>query len=119
VNAKDDRAYLEHMRECIERIDEYTQADRNRFYGSRMIQDAVVMNLQTLAESSQRVSTEVKSNNPKIPWREMSGFRNILVPATGGRGGLHGRALSASYSGTGKMARCPAVSDLGKVKGQC
>ena len=67
------------MRECIERIDEYTGAERERFEGSRLIQDAVVRNLQTLTESSQRLSDSIKSTEPTMPWRELAGFQNVIV----------------------------------------
>ena len=43
------------------------------------MQDAVIRNLQTLAESSQRLSSEIKGSEPQIPWRELSGFRNVIV----------------------------------------
>ena len=43
------------------------------------MQDAVIRNLQTLAESSQRLSSEIKGTQPQIPWRELSGFRNVIV----------------------------------------
>lgn len=36
-------------------------------------------NLQTLTESSQRLSDGIKATEPGIPWRELSGFRNVLV----------------------------------------
>lgn len=74
-----DRVLLAHMRDCLARVHEYTGADRARFEGSRLIQDAVVRNLQTLAESSQRLSPEIKATEPQIPWRELSGFRNVIV----------------------------------------
>ena len=47
--------------------------------GSSLVQDAVVRNLQTLAESSQRLSDEIKATEPQIPWRELGGFRNVIV----------------------------------------
>ena len=43
-----------------------------------MVQDAVLRRLQTLAESSQRLSEEIKTSIPSIDWRNISGFRNIL-----------------------------------------
>jgi uncharacterized protein with HEPN domain len=43
------------------------------------VQDAVIRNLQTLAESSQRLSSDIKGTEPQIPWRELSGFRNVIV----------------------------------------
>ena len=67
------------MRECLERIGEYTAGERARFETSRLVQDAVIRNLQTLAESSQRLSVEIKLTEPQIPWRELAGFRNVIV----------------------------------------
>ena len=74
-----DRVLLAHMRECLARIFEYTQSERSRFDTSRLVQDAVVRNLQTLAESSQRLSGEIKGTEPLVPWRELAGFRNVIV----------------------------------------
>lgn len=67
------------MLECLARVDEYVAGDETRFRSSRLIQDAVIRNLQTLAESSQRLSETLKADEPQVPWRAISGFRNILV----------------------------------------
>ena len=67
------------MRDCLDRILEYTNAERSRFDASRLVQDGVIRNLQTLAESSQRLSSEIKATEPQIPWRELAGFRNVIV----------------------------------------
>jgi uncharacterized protein with HEPN domain len=74
-----DRVLLAHMRDCLGRILEYTNAERLRFEASRLVQDAVIRNLQTLAESSQRLSSEIKATEPQIPWRDLAGFRNVIV----------------------------------------
>lgn len=74
-----DPVLLAHMRECIERIREYTQGERSRFETSRLVQDAVIRNLQTLTESSQRLSDDIKATEPQVPWRELGGFRNVIV----------------------------------------
>ena len=77
--AEADRVLLAHMCDCLDRIREYTNAERARFDASRLVQDAVIRNLQTLAESSQRLSSEIKGTEPQIPWRELAGFRNVIV----------------------------------------
>ena len=64
-----DRVLLVHMRDCLNRILEYTNVDRSHFDASRPVQDAVIRNLQTLAESSQRLSSEIKGTEPQTPWR--------------------------------------------------
>ena len=74
-----DKVYLAHMMECAGRIDEYVGGDEARFRASRLIQDAVVRNLQTLAESSQRLTDAIKASEPGVPWRAISGFRSILA----------------------------------------
>ena len=74
-----DRVLLAHMRDCLARIHEYTNDERSCFDDSRLVQDAVIRNLQTLAESSQRLSSEIKGAEPHVPWRELAGFRNVIV----------------------------------------
>jgi uncharacterized protein with HEPN domain len=44
-----------------------------------LIQDAVLRNLQTLAESTQRISDGLKILHPEVGWRSIAGFRNVLV----------------------------------------
>ena len=75
----DNRAYLEYIRECIERIIEYTSEGREAFFANTMIQDAALRRLQTLAESTQRLSDDLKVRVTEVDWRSVSGFRNILV----------------------------------------
>ena len=75
---KDNSVYIDHMLDSIQRIDEYVE-NKAQFYSSRLVQDAVVRNLQVMAESSQRLGEEIKHNYPDIPWKQISGFRDILV----------------------------------------
>lgn len=74
-----DAVLLAHMLDSIERIDAYTGRDRQRFDGSTLVQDGVLRNLHTLTESSQRLSDQVKATEGAVPWRNLAGFRNIVV----------------------------------------
>ena len=74
-----DRILLEHINECIDRIREYTSDERAAFDSSHLVQDAVVRNLQTLAESTQRLSETLRDTEPGVPWRAIAGFRNVLA----------------------------------------
>lgn len=74
-----DQIYVDHMLECIARVFEYSKGDEAAFKQSRLIQDAVFRNLHIMAESSQRLSDEAKARAPQVPWRAISGFRNIMV----------------------------------------
>jgi uncharacterized protein with HEPN domain len=76
---KKDRVYLDHILECIGWIERFTAEGCEAFLKDRKTQSAVLRELQTLAESTERLSEEFKSRHPQIPWRNIAGFRNILV----------------------------------------
>ncbi|TYT76136.1 HepT-like ribonuclease domain-containing protein [Desulfobotulus mexicanus] len=77
---KDNRLYLIHISESIERIESYTEGLKfSDFAKQTLIQDAVLRNLQTLAESTQRLSDTFKTDHPQIEWYKIAGLRNILV----------------------------------------
>jgi uncharacterized protein with HEPN domain len=42
-------------------------------------QDAVLRNLQTLAESARSLPEELKVKHPAVDWKAIAGFRNVLV----------------------------------------
>ena len=52
---------------------------RGNIAEDEVLYDAALRNLQTLSEATRHLPEDVKSNHPHIPWREISGFRNILV----------------------------------------
>lgn len=43
------------------------------------MQDAVIRNLQTLAESAKRISSDSQELASGIPWKQIVGFRNLVV----------------------------------------
>jgi hypothetical protein len=51
---KDDTIYLRHVLECIRHIEANAAGGREQFMASHTLQDAVLRNLQTVTESTQR-----------------------------------------------------------------
>ncbi|OGR83597.1 MAG: hypothetical protein A2901_07975 [Elusimicrobia bacterium RIFCSPLOWO2_01_FULL_54_10] len=76
---KDDSLYLIHIGECIERIEKYTKMGKDDFVLNQLTQDAVMRNLQTLAESTKRLSDSFKTSHPEVDWKGIAGFRNVAV----------------------------------------
>ena len=76
---KDDRLYLIHILEAIERVEEYTRDGEETFLEDHKTQDAVLRNLHTLAESTQRISDTLKAHHTEVEWRILSAFRNVVV----------------------------------------
>jgi uncharacterized protein with HEPN domain len=76
---KDDLVYVEHVLDCIARIETYTGGDKSVFLESTLVQDAVLRNLQIMAESTQHLSEAIRQKHPEVGWRGLAGFRNVLA----------------------------------------
>lgn len=76
---REDSVYIHHIVECIRRIEENTNLGREEFLQNHTLQDAVLRNLQTLSEATQRLSDATKAGHPEIEWSRVAAFRNVLV----------------------------------------
>jgi uncharacterized protein with HEPN domain len=55
--------------------------DETAFLASYLIQSAVPQKLLVIGEAAGRVSPEVRARWADLPWRSVTGFRNIAVHA--------------------------------------
>jgi len=76
---RDDRVYLTHILECIEWIESYTREGYTAFSASRQIQDAVLRNFEVMGEATKRLSAVVRDAHPEVSWRQVAGFRDVLI----------------------------------------
>jgi uncharacterized protein with HEPN domain len=76
---KTDLVYLEHIEECIRRVEKNTAGGHDSFVADDTLQDAVLRNLQTLSEATQRLSDGLKARHPEVEWDRIAAFRNVLV----------------------------------------
>ncbi|HRT26541.1 MAG TPA: DUF86 domain-containing protein [Syntrophales bacterium] len=76
---KDDKLYPRHILEAIEKIESYTFVGRDFFMKTSIIPDAVIRNLEIIGEASKQLSDSFKQRNADIPWRNVSGLRDILI----------------------------------------
>ena len=76
---KDDRLHLLYIIEAIDKILQYTKEGRDAFIANPMAQDAVIRNFEIIGEAVKQLSAEVKKKNPKIPWKRIAGFRDVLI----------------------------------------
>lgn len=75
--AKDWTLYARHILDAIAKINRIEA--RGDIRQDDVLYDAALRNLQTLSEATQRLPDTLKSRYPTIPWKQISGFRNILV----------------------------------------
>jgi len=76
---KDNRKLLYDILERIQSIQDYTQTGKDEFIQNRMIQDAVIRCFEVIGEAEKRLPESFKSHHSPIPWRRITGFRNIMI----------------------------------------
>ena len=77
---KRDRVHLAHIAECVERIESYTGEGKEAFFADTKTQDAVLRNLEVIAEATKRLSDEAKAAaHPDIEWRGIVAMRNFVL----------------------------------------
>ena len=69
--------YAQHILDSIAKI-RRIQA-RGDLREDEILYDATLRNLQTLSEAAQNLPESLQARCTGIPWREIRGFRNILV----------------------------------------
>jgi uncharacterized protein with HEPN domain len=83
---RDDRVYLQHIAESIERIESYLSGsqgmlDQPSFFEDQRTQDAVLQRLETLTAVASHLSISLKSRNSHIPWDTLVATHNVVAHA--------------------------------------
>ncbi len=69
--------YAQHVLDTIAKIRRIEM--RGDFTQDEVFYDAILRNLQTLSEATQHLPDDLKQQYLLIPWKQISGFRNILT----------------------------------------
>jgi uncharacterized protein with HEPN domain len=76
---KDDRVYLQHIRDALDDIGNYSDAGREAFLAERMRQDATLRKLPVIGQAVKNLSDTVKSRQPQVPWKQIAGLRDKVI----------------------------------------
>jgi len=77
---KEPLVFIEHILQCIKAIREYTKnITKDEFLESEEKQDAVIRRIEIIGEAAKNLPPHVKDKFPKVPWKRMTGMRDILV----------------------------------------
>jgi uncharacterized protein with HEPN domain len=76
---KDDRVYLQHIRDALDDIANYANAGQEAFLAERMRQDPTLRKLQVIGQAVKNLSDRSKSRQPHIPWKQIAGLRDKVI----------------------------------------
>ena len=80
MRAKRDRVRLRHILESALLISRWLEGvEKDRFLKDELLQEAVIRRLEVIGEAAKNVSPELKERYPEVPWKEISGMRDVLV----------------------------------------
>ena len=80
MSKRDVKLFLHDIIECIEKIERYTKnLNFEDFIKNDMVVDAVIRNLEIIGEAVKNIPPEVRSKYPEVPWRQIAGFRDIVI----------------------------------------
>jgi uncharacterized protein with HEPN domain len=79
VSEHDDLVYLDYIDTMSAALTRTAKRGKEVFLSDADVRDATIYRLQTVAESTQRLSSDFKSRHPEIPWDDIARFRNRAV----------------------------------------
>ena len=80
MSARGDLEYLGHIRDSIDAIESFLRGiDETQFYESRLIQSAVVREIEVIGEAVKHLSPEFRQAHPSIPWSRVAKMRDKLI----------------------------------------
>ncbi|HAO20176.1 MAG: hypothetical protein BWK80_48090 [Desulfobacteraceae bacterium IS3] len=77
---RDYTLFIDDILSAIEKIEKYTQNQTfETFLKNDMATDAVIRNFEIIGEAASHIPKELQIKYPFAEWKEMIGFRNILI----------------------------------------
>jgi uncharacterized protein with HEPN domain len=81
---KGPEVYLDDIFDSIVLIERYLQdVTEERFYEDTLVQDGVVRRFLIISEAVKNLPSEIKERYPDVKWKEIAGFRDVLMHAYG------------------------------------
>lgn len=77
---KDDSVFLKHILDSINAIEDFSEGiSKSKLETSRLIQSAVVREIQVIGEAVKNISNSFKEKHLEIPWRDIIGTRDKMI----------------------------------------
>jgi len=72
--------YLDHILDSCRNIIEFTKdIDFQTFINKRIIQSAVIRELEIIGEATKNLPDDIRKHSKDIPWKKLAGMRDKLI----------------------------------------
>jgi len=76
----DHSAFLNHILDAIKKIEKYIQGiEEETFKKNDLVQDGVIRQIEIIGEAVKRLSDDITSQSPQVPWQDIAGMRDKLI----------------------------------------
>ena len=80
MNKRSYKLFFQDIISSIEKIEEYIhKISYEEFIENKMMYDAVIRNLEIIGEATKNIPDNIKKQYPNLPWKRMSGLRDIVA----------------------------------------
>lgn len=77
---KNAKIFLTHILDSINLVEEYIEGKgRSEFLKSKQLQDSVIRRIEIIGEAIKNIPNDIKEKYNQIPWKEITGMRDILI----------------------------------------
>lgn len=79
---RDTNLFIEDIKESIKNLEEFTKGlDKDKFSKDSLRQSAIIRQLEIIGEAVKNIPDPFRKRFPKIPWKDIAGFRDVLSHA--------------------------------------
>ena len=76
----DQSVFLSHILDAIKKIEKYIQdIDEESSKKNDLVQDGVIRQIEIIGEAVKRLSDDITSQSPQVPWQDIAGVRDKLI----------------------------------------
>ncbi len=71
--------FIDDILESIQNIKDFTEnINKEKFLKDKLRQSAVCRELEIIGEAVKNIPEEIRKKYPRLPWKEIAGFRDVL-----------------------------------------
>jgi len=79
---RDIRLFIEDISNSIKNIEDFSKnLDKEKFCKNNLRQSAIIRQLEIIGEAVKNIPNSLREKYPKIDWKDIAGFRDVLSHA--------------------------------------